>query len=112
MPSFPVVFIDAKDAWEAKQKLLRIDSRYGAITQEGFVEFTQDIEIEMEELSLAIEIVDDDNQDDKAPHKENLSPYNKIHILISLAPEKFPEIIDALEKIKNTAGIEYEQSAN
>jgi len=43
-------------------------------------------------------------------HKINT--YEKIHILISFAPEKLMDIDEYLIKIKNTEGIEYEQSAN
>ncbi len=52
IPPVPVVFIDAKNKTEAKQLLLECDSRFGKISQEGFVEFTAGIEINMEELSL------------------------------------------------------------
>ena len=39
----PIIRIDATDRTDAKQKLLAISSQYGAITQEGWDEFTFDL---------------------------------------------------------------------
>jgi hypothetical protein len=52
LPLFPVVYIEAADEAEAKQKLLQQNSHYGKITREGLIEFLGDLEIEMDELSL------------------------------------------------------------
>jgi hypothetical protein len=111
VPPIPVDYVHAKDKKEAKQLLLRCDSRYGTITQEGYVEFTEDIIVEVEDLSLDIEIVSE-NDGDSEPKKVNLEPYNKIHVLLSFEPAKFADIQEQLEIIKNTEGIEYGQSAN
>ena len=47
IPSLPVVYIDCKDVEDAKQKLLRLNSTYGKMTQESVLEFLgNDIEIE------------------------------------------------------------------
>jgi len=113
IPSIPVSYIEAKNKTEAKQLLLECDSRFGKVTRESFEEFTQDIEVVEEELSIVFqevaEEVDDENTEIK---KINLSPYNKIHVLLSFEPNKYKLIQGYLESIKNTAGIEYEQSAN
>jgi len=45
IPPVPVVYIHAKDKREAKQLLLECDSRYGTATQEGFEEFTDDLDV-------------------------------------------------------------------
>ena len=45
IPSIPVVYIKAKNKKEAKQLLLECDSRYGTISQEGFEEFTLDLDL-------------------------------------------------------------------
>jgi hypothetical protein len=45
IPPIPVVYIQAKDKREAKQLLLECDSRYGTATQEGFEEFTDDLDV-------------------------------------------------------------------
>jgi tetrahydromethanopterin S-methyltransferase subunit G len=52
LPLFPVVYVDAADEEEAKQKLLRCDSRYGTITAEGYMEYTEGMVIMTEELSI------------------------------------------------------------
>ena len=41
-----------------------------------------------------------------------LKPYKKTHVLISFPPEKLPEIQEALLRIKNTPGIDYEATSN
>ena len=51
LPLFPVVYVDAENEEEAKQKLLRLNSSYGDITQSGFEEFTQGLKMEMDVLS-------------------------------------------------------------
>lgn len=45
IPPVPVVYVDAKDKKEAKQLLLECDSRYGNVSQEGFEEFVEDLDI-------------------------------------------------------------------
>jgi hypothetical protein len=52
IPEFPVVFIEAKDEGEAKQLLLRCESRYGIIDRDGFREFIDGLEIEWGDLAL------------------------------------------------------------
>jgi len=54
LPLFPVVYIDAENEAEAKQKLLQANSHYGTITPEGFEEFIEDVEIEIEDYELEI----------------------------------------------------------
>lgn len=52
LPTFPVVFIEAKDEVEAKQKLLRMNSVYGNITAEGVLEFLNGVEVDFGEIAL------------------------------------------------------------
>lgn len=44
--------------------------------------------------------------------EEDIKPFEKVHILLSFAPEKLMEIEPFLNKIIQIEGIEYEQSAN
>jgi hypothetical protein len=53
LPMFPVVYIDAKNEDEAKQKLLRLNSQYGQMTMDSVLEFTEGLEVEWEDLSLS-----------------------------------------------------------
>jgi hypothetical protein len=52
LPLFPVVYIDAKDEEEAKQKLLRLNSQYGAISYDSLMEFTSDIVVDFGDIII------------------------------------------------------------
>ena len=52
MPDLPVVYIEAENETEAKQKMLRLNSTYGIIDLEGFQSFINGLEIEWGELAL------------------------------------------------------------
>lgn len=52
LPLFPVVYIDAVDEEEAKNKLLRLNSQYGQMTVDSVMEFAGDISVEWGELKL------------------------------------------------------------
>ncbi len=52
LPLFPVAYIEAKDEGEAKQKLLRLNSQYGAMSFDSVLEFTDGMEVDWEELAL------------------------------------------------------------
>ncbi len=53
LPLFPVVYIEAKDEAEAKQKLLRLNSQYGQMSMDSVLEFTSGLEVEWDELALS-----------------------------------------------------------
>jgi hypothetical protein len=53
LPMFPVVYVEAKDEAEAKNKLLRLNSQYGEMTIESVMEFTDGLDIQFEELKLS-----------------------------------------------------------
>jgi hypothetical protein len=55
---FPVVYIDAVDEKEAKEKLLQANSSYGVITREGLAEFTDGIDIELKSMSFTDSYID------------------------------------------------------
>jgi len=44
--------------------------------------------------------------------EKEIIPFKKTHILLSFAPEVIIEIQEYLQKIKDTTGVEYEQSSN
>ena len=52
MPDLPVVYIEAENEAEAKQKILRLNSTYGIIDIVGFQSFINGLEIEWGELAL------------------------------------------------------------
>jgi hypothetical protein len=52
IPSVPVVFIHAKDEDDAKQRILRLNSRYGMVTKNSVLQFAGDVKINYDELSI------------------------------------------------------------
>jgi len=58
----PVVYIQAVDKREAKEKLLQLNSQYGKITDEGMYEFINEIdsELNIEDLSKDLNLPDFD----------------------------------------------------
>lgn len=58
IPPLPVVYIQAKDKKEAKQKLLRLNSQYGKMTKESVLEFAEDIDLNFDEIALPDSVID------------------------------------------------------
>lgn len=54
VPELPVVYVEAADEREAKQKLLRLNSSYGEIDVEGFIEYIEsdNLLLEWDELNI------------------------------------------------------------
>ena len=71
IPDLPVVFIQCKDRKEAKQKLLRLNSQYGKMTKESVLEFTEDLEINFDEISLPDTVIDFSDQSEETPETED-----------------------------------------
>jgi hypothetical protein len=81
IPDVPVVYVYAKDRAEAVQKLLRLNSRYGTITENSVADFIGNIAVELSELAIPdvdiIEFADPPNYlggffSDQAPPKEKI----------------------------------------
>ena len=81
IPDLPVVYIEAKDKKEAKQKLLRLNSQYGKMTKESVLEFAEDIELNFDEIALPDTVIDfseseetaETQGDDEAPEVDEKS---------------------------------------
>lgn len=58
IPELPVVYIQAKDKTEAKQKLLRLNSNFGHLTKESVLEFAEDIDLNFDEIALPDTVID------------------------------------------------------
>ena len=58
IPELPVVYIEAKDKAEAKQKLLRLNSTFGKLTKESVLEFAEDIDLNFDEIALPDTVID------------------------------------------------------
>jgi hypothetical protein len=54
MPLLPVVYIEADNEAEAKEKLLYITSQYGEFSTNGVYEFMDGLEVDWEDLRLSV----------------------------------------------------------
>jgi hypothetical protein len=54
IPDLPIVFIEAANEAEAKQKILQLNSQYGIIDLEGFREFIDGLDMEWGDLALPL----------------------------------------------------------
>jgi len=89
IPPIPVNYVEAKNIEEAKQLLLRCDSRYGSIDKQGFIEFIENLDIDLSDLSLPnidlsnIKIGEETKGDDDVPEikKKAISQYGEIYEL-------------------------------
>ena len=70
IPELPVVYIQAKNRTEAKQKLLRLNSNFGHFTKESVLEFAEDIELNFDEISLPDTTIDFSEQTEETPETE------------------------------------------
>jgi hypothetical protein len=52
IPEIPIVYIYAKDMADAKQRMLRLNSRYGMITRESVKAFADGVDIDYDELAI------------------------------------------------------------
>lgn len=83
IPPIPYYEIQASNKAEAKKKLLLINSKYGKITEEGFIDFIQDIDFDffkdIDITDINIEKLLPDNFDsDNIENQSNLDKLNKI----------------------------------
>lgn len=70
IPDVPVVFVEAKDMKEAKQKLLRLNSQYGKMTKESVLEFAEDIDLNFDEIALPDTVIDFSDQSEEPAETE------------------------------------------
>ena len=55
VPPLPVVYISADNEADAKEKLLRINSRFGDVTTSSFVNFSKDLNIDFNSIDIRFE---------------------------------------------------------
>jgi hypothetical protein len=70
IPTLPVVYIQCKNKTEAKQKLLRLNSQYGKMTKESVLEFTEDIDLNFDEIALPDTTIDFTEESESEEEKE------------------------------------------
>ena len=116
IPLLPVDFIHAENEKQARQMLLSITSQYGEFEADQLKEWLGELDEGTAELLRLVDgeevtIVDMDTHSEKIK-SENINPYKKVHILISINQDQFFDIAENLKKIKEIEGVEYEQSQN
>lgn len=58
IPDLPVVYVEADNMKQAKEKLLRLNSTYGRMSRESVLEFAEDIELNFDEIALPDTVID------------------------------------------------------
>lgn len=101
IPDVPVVFVEAKDMKEAKQKLLRLNSQYGKMTKESVLEFAEDIDLNFEEIALpdtTIDFADDTEAVEDFPELKEGDRDTQCTMTFVLSQEQVSIIKEALKK--------------
>jgi len=114
LPLFPVAYIDAKDESEAKQKLLRLNSQYGAMSIDSVLEFTDGMQVDWGELALSggtLQIVGMDAESDMPDLKTgDREPFQQM--TFTLADEQADTIKQAVDNAKAIGAGESEINEN
>lgn len=101
IPDVPVVFVEAKDLKEAKQKLLRLNSQYGKMTKESVLEFAEDIDLNFDEIALpdtVIDFTDDTDAVEDFPELKEGDRDTQCTMTFVLSQEQVSIIKEALKK--------------
>lgn len=80
IPPLPIVYITAKNTEEAKEKLLRINSRFGDITNKSFEDFAKDLNFDFNSIDIRFE------QELKEMKPVNVEPPKHIETTIKHIP--------------------------
>lgn len=121
--SIPVNVIAAKNANDAKRKLLGLASQFGEVTDEGFAEFIKDAELEATKILDDLRFPElkglkdkdrdiDDGGDEGEEETDQTRPIKKIHVLFSFPPDKLAAVTPILNRMLENDFVEYEQSGN
>lgn len=101
IPPLPVVYIQAKDKKEAKQKLLRLNSQYGKMSKESVLEFAEDIDLNFDEIALpdtTIDFADDTDAVEDFPELKEGDRDTQCTMTFVLSQEQVEVIKEALKK--------------
>jgi hypothetical protein len=52
IPAIPIVYVQAETREEAKQKMLRLNSRYGMVTKDSVIQFIGDVKVDFDEIAI------------------------------------------------------------
>ena len=91
-----------------KRKFILLDNHHSGDWDMDILATDWDDE-ELEEFGLTPEF---DTSEPMEKKKLTTVAFNKVHVLLSFAPDKLLEIQDLLNQLQNVEGVEYEQAAN
>ena len=97
IPDLPVVFVQAKNKKEAKEKLLRLNSTYGKMTKESVLEFAEDIDLNFDEIALPDTTIDFTEEEIPENLDEDLQSLEKKDFKVSLVFKTEEQIKDFIE---------------
>lgn len=89
----PVVDIEAETLEEAKQKTLEVSSQFGVITEDNFLEFTKDINVDFETIELADIDSNISNNLDSVQNEKGMNIEPLIEVIISCETIEEQELI-------------------
>ena len=118
IPDIPVALIHAADENEARQRVLAISSQFGEWDLDELddwlvgagEDFSDTLRIVDGEIEI-VDVSDTSDVEDQVSEAEP-KPFNQVHVLLSMSQNVFFDIQDHLREIKNTDGVQYEQSQN
>jgi len=95
LPRFPVVYIQAKDSAEAKNKLLRVNSQYGTMSIDSVLEFAGGDVIEFGELELPCGKIfkDEDRDTESGAHGSGFNYVEQFGVIVICSGESEQETI-------------------
>jgi len=70
IPDLPVVYVEADNIKQAKEKLLRLNSTYGRMSRESVLEFAEDIDLNFDEIALPDSVIDFSSEEGGEETKE------------------------------------------
>lgn len=96
VPPLPVVYVQARDKAEAKQKLLRMNSQYGEFDTAGLQDFIADIEVDsgaltIPELSFIIPVISAGVEDTQCA---GASPWDRMNAAAAGVVFHFGDIVE------------------
>jgi ParB-like chromosome segregation protein Spo0J len=105
----PVVYVNIPDIEREKELNLRLNKNSGSWDYDLLANFDEEMLSDVGFTGSEIGFFDEELIE---PQEVELKAFKKTHVLLSFSPDKLIDIQEALEQIKNTEGIEYEQSSN
>lgn len=83
IPLLPVVYVEADNEEDAKEKLLQITSKYGEFTTKGFSDFTDGLDFDIEDFNIDVPMEKEEIEGDVEFSEELMEEHNYIVLYFS-----------------------------